>query len=259
MSERPLMPKATAVWLVENTALTFKQIGDFCGLHELEVKGIADGEVAQGIKGLDPIASGQLTREEIERGEKDPNYRLKLAKPKVNVPLSRVRKGPKYTPLSRRKDKPNAIMWLLRNHPELSDSQIMKLIGTTKPTIEAIRNRTHWDIANIKPKDPVTLGLCTQLELDMAVKKAAERVARERRKQGLPEQPEAAETLRSPEETLGLERTATASEVAAENAPDAASALFGDSQPAAEAEADEDIPDAEKVFARLNQRRSEED
>jgi hypothetical protein len=257
MSERPLMPKATAVWLVENTALTFKQIGDFCGLHELEVKGIADGEVAQGIKGLDPVATGQLTREEIERGEKDPNYRLKLAKPKVNVPLSRVRKGPKYTPLSRRKDKPDAIMWLLRNHPELSDSQIMKLIGTTKPTIEAIRNRTHWDIANIKPRDPVTLGLCTQLELDMAVKKAAERAARERRRQGLPETPEGAETLQSPEESLGLARTATAQEVAAGEHAQEADAVFGGAASSGEKEAEEDIPDAEKVFARLNERRGE--
>ncbi|WP_038035539.1 DUF1013 domain-containing protein [Thermopetrobacter sp. TC1] len=255
MSEKPLMPKATAVWLVENTALTFKQIGDFCGLHELEVKGIADGEVAQGIKGLDPIATGQLTREEIERGEKDPNYRLKLARPKVDVPISRVRKGPKYTPLSRRQDKPDAIMWLLRNHPELSDSQIMKLVGTTKPTIEAIRNRTHWNIANIKPRDPVTLGICTQIELDEAVRKAAERLARQRKKQGLPEKPEDSETLKSPEESLGLTRTTPASGEATETAE----AVFGKSEEKPAAASEEDVPDAEAVFAGLKGRKSEED
>ncbi len=255
MSERPLMPKATAVWLVENTALTFKQIGDFCGLHELEVKGIADGEVAQGIKGLDPIATGQLTREEIERGEKDPEYRLKMARPKVDVPISRVRKGPKYTPLSRRQDKPDAIMWLLRNHPELSDSQIMKLVGTTKPTIEAIRNRTHWNIANIKPRDPVTLGICTQIELDDAVREAAKRLARQRKKQGLPETPEDAETLKTPEESLGLTRTTPIREEAAETAE----AVFGkDKERQAPAE-EEEVPDAEAVFAGLKGRNSEEE
>ncbi|HHN72924.1 MAG TPA: DUF1013 domain-containing protein [Thermopetrobacter sp.] len=259
MSEKPLMPKATAVWLVDNTALTFRQIGDFCGLHELEVKGIADGEVAQGIKGLDPIASGQLTREEIERGEKDPNYRLKLARPKVNVPLSRVRKGPKYTPLSRRQDKPDAIMWLLRNHPELSDSQIMKLVGTTKPTIEAIRSRTHWNIANIKPRDPVTLGICSQLELDMAVRKAAERQARQRRKQGLPEEKAEEATLKSPEESLGLTRTATAAEAAesAAGAGSEAERVFGGGE-AAPQPAEEEVPDAEKIFAGLGKREAED-
>ncbi len=248
MSEKPLMPKATAVWLVDNTALTFKQIGEFCGLHELEVKGIADGEVAQGIKGLDPIASGQLTREEIERGEKDPNYRLKLAKPKVDVPITRVRKGPKYTPLSRRQDRPDAIAWLLRNHPELSDSQIMKLVGTTKPTIESIRNRTHWNIANIKPRDPVTLGLCSQLELDMAVRKAAERAERLRRKTGAPE-PE--ETLKPAEETVGgLTHSRPEEEEGAKD-------VFGDmSAPKTE---EEEVPDAESVFAGLKDLKRDED
>jgi uncharacterized protein len=157
MSNAPLMPKATAVWLVENTGLSFRQIADFCHLHELEVKGIADGDVAQGIKGLDPVTSGQLNRDEIGKGEADPNYRLKLHE----------------SPVSRRQDRPDAIAWLLRNHPELPDAAIMKLVGTTKPTIQSIRDRTHWNSVNIKPVDPVTLGLCTQLELDLAVRRAA--------------------------------------------------------------------------------------
>ena len=167
----PLMQKATAVWLVENTTLTFKQIADFCGLHELEVNGIADGEVAQGIKGFDPIVNRQLTPEEIKRGEKDPAYRLKL----FHNPASdgeEKRKGPRYTPLSKRQDRPAAIAWLVKFHPELSDGQIAKLVGTTKPTIESIRDRTHWNIANIAPVDPVALGLCKQGELDAAVAKA---------------------------------------------------------------------------------------
>jgi hypothetical protein len=172
MSNTPLMPKATAVWLVENTALTFDQIAQFCNLHPLEVKAIADGEAAQGIKGLDPIISGQLSREEIARGEADPNYRLKLAEPKVRVPESK-RKGPRYTPISKRQDRPNAILWLIKNHPELKDAQISRLVGTTKSTIEQIRNRTHWNSANLTPMDPVTLGLCSQIDLDMEVQKAA--------------------------------------------------------------------------------------
>ncbi|MFL5259832.1 MAG: DUF1013 domain-containing protein [Hyphomicrobiales bacterium] len=175
MSRAPLMPKATAVWLVENTALTFRQIADFTNLHELEVKGIADGDVAQGIKGLDPVTGGQLTREEIEKGEADPNYRLNILEPKVNVPVQKSTKGPRYTPVSKRGDRPDAIAWLLRYHPELSDSQIMKLVGTTKSTIDAIRTRTHWNSSNIKPVDPVSLGLCSQLDLDFAVQKAAQK------------------------------------------------------------------------------------
>jgi len=173
MSHAPLMPKATAVWLVENTALTFKQIAEFANLHELEVKGIADGDVAQGIKGLDPVTGGQLTREEIEKGEADSNYRLKILEPKVNIPVQKATKGPRYTPVSKRGDRPDAIAWLLRYHPELSDSQVMKLVGTTKSTIDSIRNRTHWNSPNIKPVDPVSLGLCSQLDLDFAVQKAA--------------------------------------------------------------------------------------
>lgn len=172
--DRPLMPKATAVWLVENTALTFKQIADFTGLHELEVQGIADGEVAQGIKGFDPIANNQLDREEIEKGEKDPNYRLKLKKNPL-FEAGRKRKGPRYTPLSKRQERPSAILWLVKYHPELSDAQICKLVGTTKPTVKAIRERTHWNINEIQPVDPVALGFCRQTELDEAVRKAAKK------------------------------------------------------------------------------------
>ncbi|MBH0237154.1 DUF1013 domain-containing protein [Methylobrevis albus] len=172
MSNAPLMPKATAVWLVENTALSFEQIANFCKLHPLEIKAVADGEAAQGIKGLDPIQTGQLTREEIVRAEKDPNHKLRVADPKVRVPESK-RKGPRYTPVSRRQDRPNAILWLVRNHPELKDAQIMRLVGTTKPTILQIRERTHWNSASLSPLDPVTLGLCSQIELDLEVEKAA--------------------------------------------------------------------------------------
>ena len=174
----PIMAKATAVWLVDNTTLTFKQIADFCGLHELEVQGIADGEVAVGIRGFDPIANNQLDPEEIKRGEADPAYRLKL-KHNPAAEGEKRRKGPRYTPLSKRQDRPSAIAWLVKFHPELADSQIAKLVGTTKPTIQSIRNRTHWNIANIQPVDPVALGLCKQTELDEAVRKAAARKARE--------------------------------------------------------------------------------
>jgi len=173
MSNAPLMPKATAVWLVENTSLTFDQIADFCKLHPLEVKGIADGEVAAGIKGHDPITSNQLTREEIAKAEKDPDYRMHLAVSKVRLPEIKPRRGARYTPLSRRQDRPNAILWLIRNHPELKDAQIMRLAGTTKTTLEAIRNRTHWNSAALTPMDPVTLGLCSQIDLDFEVNRAA--------------------------------------------------------------------------------------
>ena len=177
MSDRKLlMPKATAVWLVENTSLTFEQIAELCGLHVLEVKGIADGDVAQGIKGMDPISTGQLTREEIARGEEDHDYHLRIAEAKVDIPEVKTKKGPRYTPVSRRQDRPNAVLWLLRSHPELKDSQIMRLVGTTKPTIAAIRERTHWNSPNLQPQDPVTLGLCTQIDLDNEVRKAARRV-----------------------------------------------------------------------------------
>ncbi|HEX4765554.1 MAG TPA: cell cycle transcriptional regulator TrcR [Lichenihabitans sp.] len=173
MSTAPLMPKATAVWLVENTSLTFEQIADFCKLHPLEVKGIADGEVATGIKGHDPITSGQLAREEIVAGEKDKTHQLKLAVSKVRLPPPKKTRGPRYTPLSRRQDRPNAILWLVRNHPELKDAQIMRLVGTTKTTLQAIRERTHWNSASLAPMDPVTLGLCSQIDLDFEVNRAA--------------------------------------------------------------------------------------
>jgi uncharacterized protein len=179
---RPLMPKATAVWLVENTGLAFDQIAEFCGLHPLEVKGIADGDVAQGIKGMDPVTNGQLTREEIARAEKDHGYKIKLAVSKVDVPqAAQSRKGPRYTPVSRRHDRPNAVLWLLRNHSELKDSQLMRLVGTTKPTIAQIRDRTHWNSAQLTPQDPVTLGLCSQVDLDAEVAKAARRTERDRK------------------------------------------------------------------------------
>ncbi|RTL64205.1 MAG: DUF1013 domain-containing protein [Hyphomicrobiales bacterium] len=184
MSNRKLlMPKATAVWLVENTSLSFEQIAEFCGLHVLEVKGIADGDVAHGIKGMDPISNGQLSREEIARAEEDPDHKLQLAPSKVIVPDVKTKSGPRYTPVSRRHDRPNAVLWLMRSHPEMRDSQIMRLVGTTKPTIQAIRERTHWNSPNLTPQDPVTLGLCSQVELDAEVKKAATRVEKERREQ----------------------------------------------------------------------------
>src|ERR1700722_16039558 len=173
MTIAPLMPKATAVWLVENTSLSFDQIAQFCNLHPLEVKAIADGDAAQGIKGLDPILTGQLTREEIADAEAHPDHRLHIADPKVRLPEAKQKKGPRYTPVSRRQDRPNAILWLVRNHPELKDSQIMRLVGTTKSTIQAIRERTHWNSANLTPLDPVTLGLCSQIDLDLEVQRAA--------------------------------------------------------------------------------------
>jgi uncharacterized protein len=180
---KPLMPKATAVWLVENTSLSFEQIAEFCGLHVLEVKGIADGDVAHGIKGLDPISSGQLSRDEIKRGEEDPEHRLVLAESKVDIPEVKTKPGPRYTPVSRRQDRPNAVLWLLRNHPELKDSQIIRLVGTTKPTIASIRDRTHWNSPNLTPQDPVALGLCSQVDLDSEVQKAAARLEREKAEQ----------------------------------------------------------------------------
>lgn len=166
----PLMPKATAVWLVENTTLTFDQIGAFCGMHPLEVQGIADGEVATSIIGQDPITSGQLTREEIETAQKNPNHQLQLSG-KSAAFLQKKSKGARYTPVARRQDKPEAIAWILKHHPYLPDSKIVKLLGTTKKTIESIRERTHWNINNIKAKDPVLLGVCKQMDLDAMVKK----------------------------------------------------------------------------------------
>jgi uncharacterized protein len=168
---QPLMPKATAVWLVENTALTFKQIADFCGLHILEVQAIADEEVAVGMQGLDPVANGQLTKEEIARCEEDPSAKLQLIKSDIPQPSARG-KGPRYTPLSKRQDKPDAIAWLLRHYPELTDAQIGRLVGTTKPTINAVRDRSHWNSPNLKPRSPVELGICKHDDLRLALEKA---------------------------------------------------------------------------------------
>jgi hypothetical protein len=192
-----LHPKATAVWLVDNTTLNFKQIADFTGFHELEIQGIADGDVAVGVKGFDPVANNQLDQTEVERAEKDPLYKMRL-KHNPAAEDEDKRRGPRYTPLSKRKDRPNAILWLVKFHPELTDSQIAKLVGTTKPTIQTIRDRTHWDIQNMQPIDPVALGLCRQSELDDAVAKAAKKAEAvmtddERRK------------LVSTEQSLGME------------------------------------------------------
>jgi uncharacterized protein len=174
-----LMPKATAVWLIDNTSLTFEQIADFCELHHLEVKGIADGEVARDIRGADPIANGQLTREELDKAQTDPSYRMKAQKSRHAELLKPIKKAPRYTPVSRRQDRPDAIAWFVRNHPEVTDAQVAKTLGTTKATIDQVRDRTHWNSPNIKPVDPVTLGLITQLELDALVKMAAEKKAKD--------------------------------------------------------------------------------
>ena len=168
----PLMPKATAIWLVDNTSLSFKQIGDFCGMHELEIKGIADGEVGVGIKGLNPIANNQLTKEEIEKCSNDTNTSLEIIVNEISTKTEQSNKKKRYTPLSKRQDRPDAVYWLIRNHPELKDSQVARLVGSTKSTIDAIKNRTHWNMTNIRPQDPVGLGLCKQIELDEALAKA---------------------------------------------------------------------------------------
>jgi hypothetical protein len=225
------MPKATAVWLVENTSLTFEQIAEFCKLHPLEVRGIADGEVAAGIKGLDPITSGQLTREELERAAKNPNHHLRLAERKVKVPEIKRAKGPRYTPVSKRQDRPNAILWLLRNHPELKDAQIIRLVGTTKSTIAQIRDRTHWNTQTLTPVDPVSLGLSSQIDLDFEVARAAkDRPAALAAETG--------STLLSAEETTAPE-------------PVPASQPFADmSKPKREEEAAIDV---DSVFAKLKQ------
>jgi hypothetical protein len=240
MSDRkPLMPKATAVWLVENTSLSFEQIAEFCGLHNLEVKGIADGDVAQGIKGMDPIASGQLTREEIARAETNASHRLRLAEAKVDIPVVKTKRGPRYTPVSRRQDRPNAVLWLLRNHPELKDSQIMRLVGTTKPTIAAIRDRAHWNSPNLTPQDPVTLGLCSQIDLDDEVRKGAKRVT-----------PAAAAAMPAPE----AERAGTllpASETIPGLGPQPSLSDADTETPAERKEKDDD--EASRVFAKLKE------
>jgi hypothetical protein len=173
---QPMMPKATALWMIENTGLSFKQIADFCGLHELEVQALADGDVMGGMAPLDPVQSGQVTAEEIKRGEADPEARLRIVKTENPQPMQRA-KGARYTPISKRQDKPDGIAWLLKNHPELSDAQICKLLGTTKSTIAAVRDRTHWNSPNIRPRDPVDIGLCTYTDLSKAVEIARTRAA----------------------------------------------------------------------------------
>lgn len=225
-----LMPKATAVWLVDNTALSFDQIAAFCGLHPLEVQGVADGDVAGGIMGVNPIQNGQLTREEIQKAEADPNYRMKLSDPKVRVAAAK-RKGPRYTPISRRNERPNAIKWLLRNHPELKDAQIMRLVGTTKSTIDSVREGTHWNTANLAAMDPVTLGLCSQIDLDLEVKRASKGVI-------APDEIEQGTMLLSAEEAL------------ASSGGRAGHAAAASQQAAARPEQEEQI-DADSVFAKL--------
>jgi len=204
-----LMPKATAVWLVDNSSMTFDQIADFCGLHPLEVKGIADGEVARDIRGADPISNGQLTREALDRAQADPSYRLVPQKSRHAELLKPTKKAPRYTPVSRRQDRPDAIAWFVRNHPEITDGQIAKVLGTTKATIDQVRNRTHWNSTNIKPVDPVSLGLIGQLELDALVRKAADKKTKDDAKRGIaePEGPslKTAKELAEADEGLPLE------------------------------------------------------
>jgi len=172
MNDRPLMPKATAVWLVENTKISFKQIADFCNLHELEVKGIADGDVEKGIKAYNPILAGQLTREEIVASSKDSNRPLVLSKKNLDISISTQKKKPRYVPLSKRQDRPNAALWLIKNYPELSDRQIGKLVGSTKNTVSLIKNNNYWNSSNLIPKDPVVSSLCSQIDIKNAVEKA---------------------------------------------------------------------------------------
>ena len=190
----PLMPKATAIWLVENTSLSFKQIANFCGMHELEIKGIADGEVGAGIKGLNPITNKQLTKEEIERCSNDTETNLQIIVNEVSTKTEQSKKKKKYTPLSKRQDRPDAVYWLIRNHPELKDSQVARLVGSTKSTIDAIRNRTHWNMANIRPQDPIGLGLCRQIELDEAIAKAERSLKRAEKKKEKEEKEHLAQT-----------------------------------------------------------------
>ncbi|MFC3703788.1 DUF1013 domain-containing protein [Devosia honganensis] len=233
MSQSLLMPKATAVWLVDNTALSFEQIAAFCTLHPLEVQGIADGDVAGGIMGVNPVQNGQLSREEIEKAEADPNYRMKLSEPKVRVAVAK-RKGPRYTPISRRNERPNAIKWLVRNHPELKDAQIMRLVGTTKSTIDSVRDNTHWNSANLTPMDPVTLGLCSQIDLDLEVKRASKDAP-------APAEFNEGTTLLTAEEALARAGGRSHADTEAGFEPE------GTGRP----HAADDEPDAESVFASL--------
>jgi len=251
--QHPLMPKATAVWLVDNTSLSFEQIAGFCGMHVLEIKGIADGDVAAGIRGKNPVTAGELTREEILKAEEDPDYRLRMATSKVKIPEIKQKKRPRYTPVSRRQDRPNAVLWLLRNHAELKDSQIMRLVGTTKPTIQQIRDRSHWNSANLQPQDPVTLGLCSQVDLDAEVGKAATRVGKERQALGLPPL-EASETLLPTSETTSYEPAPGSEQPAPREAAPTAENVFGATPPVNE-EADEEAAaeadETARVLAKL--------
>jgi hypothetical protein len=213
------------------------------------VKGIADGDVAHGIKGMDPISSGQLSREEIAKAEAETSHRLKLSEPKVEVPEVKTKRGPRYTPVSRRQDRPNAILWLLKNHPELKDSQIMRLVGTTKPTIIAIRERSHWNSPNLQAQDPVTLGLCSQIDLDAEVKKAAARLERERKQAGLTEPPKAGTLLPTEESTAEPEPVP-----APEPEPPMATTLAEEARTAmATPDEEEEAPDIDSVFAKLKE------
>mgnify|MGYP000315482814 FL=1 len=244
---KPIMAKATAVWLVDNTTLSFKQIADFCGLHELEVQGIADGDVAAGVKGFDPIANNQLTQDEIDKGEADPLYKLKLKFNPAAVGEEK-RRGPRYTPLSKRQDRPNAILWLVKFHPELTDGQISKLVGTTKPTIQSIRDRTHWNISSMQPIDPVALGLCKQTELDAAVQKAAAKKAAE----GAVMSDDERRKLVSTEQSLGME--------AEPKIPTAISGLETFTLTGSdEEEKKEELPDAESFFNLPDNDKDDED
>jgi hypothetical protein len=208
MSQNVLMPKATAVWLIENTSLAFNQVAEFCGLHPLEVQGIANEDVAKGIRGVDPIAGGFLSREEIAKGEADEAYKLNVVEQKrIDLPQMKKR-GARYTPIARRQDRPDAINWFLKNHPEVPDSKIVKLIGTTKSTIDQVRNRTHWNSSQIKPVDPVTIGLCTQIELDAVVADAAAAKARADARTAKAE----AKTLKTAQETVPAETYEPASD-----------------------------------------------
>tara|TARA_X000000368_G_scaffold343312_1_gene281928 strand:+ start:410 stop:1042 length:633 start_codon:yes stop_codon:yes gene_type:complete len=198
----PLMPKATAIWLVENTSLSFKQIANFCGMHELEIKGIADGEVGAGIKGLNPVTNNQLTKEEIEKCSGDHDLDLQIIKNEISAKTEQSKKKKKYTPLSKRQDRPDAVYWLIRNHPELKDSQVAKLVGSTKSTIDAIRNRTHWNMSNIRPQDPIGLGLCRQIELDDALAKAERSMKRAQKKKEKEERERLAQTNEASQENL---------------------------------------------------------
>lgn len=234
------MPKASAVWLIDNTGLTFDQIADFCSMHTLEIQGIADGEVAIGIKGASPLQTGQLSKDQIAEAEADSTLRMKINPPKVIVPSTGKRRGPRYTPVSKRHDRPNAILWLVRNHAELKDAQIMRLVGTTKPTIESVRERSHWNAANQTPMDPVTLGLCSQIELDFEVRKAAKNAPAEETVEETTTLLKAADVLANATREDGL-----AIDLANEPQP-----TFATAEPTPEAE--EEVLDAESVFSGLS-------